>query len=119
MGSSLSEPCSIHNGTPQGSPLLPILLGLYTASLLDAALRWTHCNLTLYVDDGAIFAISKTTTATTNSAIQGLEQTLRWLSHNGLAAADPSKTELMIFTPPRSNPNLVGSQIHGVRYTGD
>jgi len=115
IGSTLSEPCEVHNGTPQGSPLSPILSALYTASLLDLASRWTHRDLTLYVDDGAIFSVSKTTTAAAASAIPGLEQALGWLSCNGLSA-DPAKTELMVFTPRRANPDLVGGHIYGATY---
>jgi len=100
---------------PQGSPLSPILSALYTASLLDLASRWMHHDLTLYLDDGAIFSVSKTTAAATASAIQGLEQALDWLSCNGLSA-DPAKTELMVFTPRRSNPDLVGGHIYGATY---
>jgi hypothetical protein len=89
---------------------------LYTASLLDLASRWTHHNLTLYGDDGAIFSVSKTTTAPTASAVQGFEQTLDWLTWNGIMA-DPAKTELMVFTPRRSNPDLIGGHIHSVTYS--
>ena len=74
-----------------------------------------HRDLTLYVDDGAIFSVSKTTAAATASAIQGLEQALNWLSRNGLSA-NPAKTELMVFTPRRSNPNLVGGHVYGATY---
>jgi hypothetical protein len=115
MGTTLSEPCHVHNGTPQGTTLFPILSTLYTASLLELSLQWTHHNLTLYIDDGAIFSVSKTTMAATASAVQGLEQTLNWLTHNGLAA-NPSKMELMVFTPCRSNPDLMGGHIHGITY---
>ena len=85
------------------------------ASLLDLISQWTHHDLTLYVDDGTIFSISKTTMAATASAVQGFEQTLSWLTHNDLAA-DPTKTELIIFTPHRSNPDLTEGHIHGVTY---
>ena len=74
-----------------------------------------HHDLTLYIDDGAIFSISKTTHAATTSTIQGLEQALTWLTQNGLSA-DPVKMELMIFTPRRSNPNLIEGHIHGTTY---
>jgi len=74
-----------------------------------------HRDLTLYVDNGAIFSVSKTTNAATASAIQGLEQALTWLTRNGLSA-NPAKIELMVFTPCRSNPNLVGGHIHGATY---
>jgi hypothetical protein len=118
MGSTLSVPCNIHNSTPQGSPLSPILSALYTASLLDLASWWMHRNLTLYIDDGTIFSVSKTTAAATASTVQGLEQALGWLTRNSLSA-DPAKTELMVFTPPRSNPNLVGGHIHSVTYSNN
>jgi hypothetical protein len=96
MGTAISDPCDVHNGTPQGSPLSPILSALYTGSLLDLASKWTHHDLTLYVDDGAIYAMSATTDSATKSAIQGFEQALDWLKRNGLSA-DPAKTELMTF----------------------
>ncbi len=86
LGPLVSDPFTISNGTPQGSLLLPILSALYTASLLDLAGRWIHCDLTLYIDNGAIYAVSTTTSATTTSAIAGFEAILIWLCNNGLSA---------------------------------
>jgi hypothetical protein len=43
------------------------------ASLLEKASTWTHQDLTLYVDDGAIYATSATTSAATESVIAGYE----------------------------------------------
>jgi Reverse transcriptase (RNA-dependent DNA polymerase) len=46
-------------GTPQGSPLSPILSALYTAPIL-AESNQNNKELSLYVDDGAIFASGPT-----------------------------------------------------------
>ena len=91
------------------SPLSPILLALYTSPLLDITERWTHKDLTLYVNDGAIYATLATTMAATAKAHEGLMQSITWLAHNGLEV-DHSKTELMIFQPNRLQPNKVGSE---------
>jgi hypothetical protein len=111
-----SSPFPILNGTPQGSPLLPILSTLYTSSLLEASKRWTHCDLSIYVDNGAIYAISTTTTAAASQAHQYYMKVLKWLDDNGLQA-DPLKMELIMFCPTHANPNLIGANILGARYT--
>jgi len=82
---------------------------------LEQTAHWRHRNLTLYVDDGAIYAVSATTKATTRSAIEGFEMALQWLDNNGLSA-DPAKTKLMIFNPSRQ-PNLMGGTIYGAQYS--
>ena len=81
-------------------------------SLLDLAFKWTHCDLTLYIDDGAIFTISATTNSATISAIKGFEEALAWLKRNGLSA-DLAKTKLMTFKPPCANKDLLGGYIWG------
>ena len=106
MGDYLSDAFLIHSRTPQGLPLSPILSALYTASLLELADNWVHCNLTLYVDDGVIYATSTTLSVATNAAIEGYMEVLMWLRANGLDA-DPSKTKLMTFARQRANPNQV------------
>jgi hypothetical protein len=76
MGKTLSDPCHIHNGMPQGSPLSPILSALYTVSLLDLAAQWTHHDLMLYINDSTIFTMFRTTKAAMESMVQGFEQAL-------------------------------------------
>jgi len=70
----------------------------------------------MYVDDGAIYAISATTTAVASRARQYYMEVLKWLDDNGLQA-DPSKMELIMFRPTHANPNLTGANILGARYT--
>src|SRR5216683_7829164 len=108
VGSHISSSFDITNGMPQGSPLSPILSALYTASLLELAETWKHWDLTLYVDDGAILAISATAATATEFklAIASNEISLKWLSDNGLSA-DPAKTKLMTFTKGHQ-PDLTG-----------
>lgn len=58
---STSESFNISHGTPQGSPLSPILSALYTSPLLKLVNRtWSLRGLNTYVDGGAIVATSAT-----------------------------------------------------------
>jgi len=117
IGNFISDVFTIHNGTPQGSPLSPILSVFYTAPLLDLASSWHYHDLTLYVNDGAIYVVSATKQAATKAALEGYKVVTTWLHMNGLEA-DPAKTELMTFTPTRRS-NLTGSNIQGTQPTPD
>jgi hypothetical protein len=88
---------------------------LYTASLLDIAKMWVHKDLTLYVDDGAIYVTLATTTAATTAALERYKEVLGWLYVNGLDA-DLSKTKLMTFTQQHANPDIVEGPNIEARY---
>ena len=100
LDSTTLTPFKVPDGTPQGSPLSPIISALYTSFLLSLSSTWTHSALSLYVDDGAILAISATPKSACENAISKFEQSLRWLDTNGLQT-DAEKTEIMIFSPNR------------------
>ena len=85
------------SGTPQGSPLSPIASALYTAPLLKEALTWETEDLTLYVDDGAIFASGETYNAVTSLLTSAATQVFSWLRDHGLTA-DEDKTEILFFS---------------------
>jgi len=109
-----SDPFNISHGTLQGSPLLPILSAFYTSALLQSATHWQHSDLSLYVNDGAIYTMSVTEKAAATKAATKYEEVLRWLHWNGLQA-DPAKTELMTFLKKKST--RAGGCIEGTQYT--
>ena len=100
-----ADSVSIDFGTPQGSPLSPILTAIYTSPLLKYINRtWLWRSLNLYVDDGSIFATGPMYRTAIKAVAAGLEDILGWLKCNGLRT-DPDKTEFMIFKY-RHSPNF-------------
>ena len=83
-------------------------------ALLASATKWEHSNLSLYVDDGTIYATSATEKATTLTATKRYEEVLQWLHRNGLQA-DLAKMGLMTFSKKKST-QAEGCTI-GARYT--
>jgi retron-type reverse transcriptase len=43
-------------GTPQGSPISPVLAIIYASPILHLAKKWDNTTLSMYMDDGVIFA---------------------------------------------------------------
>ena len=98
FNSYLSEPFRATQGTPQGSPLSPILSALFTAPLLQLSSLWDTEDLTLYIDNGCIYASGPTFLSATTKISAAWNNVHAWLSGAGLSV-DFNKTEFMFFHP--------------------
>ena len=98
----------LNHGTPQGSPLSPILSAIYILPLLHLMEAWRFRSLSSYIDDGAIVATSTTHHSVIQKCTDGFFIVADWLLRNGLRL-DPDKTEFIAFQPRRANPEHVGA----------
>jgi len=105
---------SLNHGTPQGSPLSPIISAIYTIPLLRISEAWRHKALALYVDDGSILATGATHDLAMTKAADGFCDVISWLNRNGLTI-DSNKTEYISFYPKRANPNHIGLPFQGIK----
>ena len=106
-----SAPFSVNHGTPQGSPISPILSAIFTAPMLHFLNRtWTGRSLFIYVDDGAIVASGLTHRLAAGLVAEGFEHVTNWLERNGLRI-DPDKTEFISFFHPRWSTLTHGSPV--------
>ena len=109
-----SLPIFLDHGTPQGSPLSPILSAIYTSPLLKFINdNWSRRGLNMYVDDGAIFSNTKTQKESARIATLALQEITAWLGRNGLKC-DTDKTEFITFAPLRPR-YLIGAPVSSIQ----
>ncbi len=96
FNSLLSDPFESNVGTPQGSPVSPVLSVLYTSSLLHKVRNWQHLSLSMYVNDGLLFACGNTWEEVTENLTRGYIECAAWLESSGLVI-EPDKTKLLFF----------------------
>ena len=83
-------------GTPQGSPVSPVLSALYTSPPLTIPTVADGCTMGMYVDDGVIFAEGPDW-ASVNTILRDQYRVCdEWLRQNNLAI-EPDKTKLIYF----------------------
>jgi hypothetical protein len=87
-------------GTPQGSPVSPVLSIIYTAPLLHKMKSQANPTLGMYIDDGVIFACSKAWRLVENALRDSYSSCIEWLARVGLNA-ELEKTELIFFKKPK------------------
>lgn len=101
----MTDPLEPDPGTPQGSPLSPILSALVMGPILWLAETWVDSDLTLYVDNGSIFASGPTYKATTEKLTRAASCVFTWLRNSGFSV-DADKCEMMFFHPWTTWDNL-------------
>ena len=121
-----SDPFDFTVGTPQGSPVSPVLSIIYTSPLLYKMRTWNKASLGMYIDDGVIFACGREWEHIESTMREGYRDCVEWLSRAGLNV-EPDKTELLFFKkrmertdPPRHIhlPNPALHTYYRVKATG-
>jgi hypothetical protein len=91
-----SDPFDFAVGTPQGSPVSPVLSIIYTSPLLHKMRHWNKSSLGMYIDDGVIFACGPTWAEIESTMRSGYRDCVDWLTKAGLNI-EPDKSELIFF----------------------
>ena len=53
------EPYNLQIRTPQNPPISPVLSIIFAAPILYLAMKWTNTSLSMYIDDGNLFACAR------------------------------------------------------------
>ncbi|CCE33119.1 uncharacterized protein CPUR_07042 [Claviceps purpurea 20.1] len=109
LGTAITGFKDVRCGTPQGSPLSPVLYMLYLAELfaLDSQLRFG------YADDVAMYRVGKDLEESSEALKADIRKVLDWGATNKVVFA-PDKYELIHITSSRTpdNPSIdLGSQV--------
>ena len=91
-----SDPFEFTVGTPQGSPVSPVLSIIYTAPLLHKMKNHTNQTLSMYIDNRAILACSCNWVDIENVLRESYATCIDWLTRAGLSV-EPDKSELIFF----------------------
>src|SRR6202789_2695412 len=91
-----SDPFDFIVGTPQGSPVSPVLSTIYTSALLYKMKNWNKASLGMYIDDGVIFACGQTWEHIESTMRDSYSECVDWLTRAGLNV-EPDKSELLFF----------------------
>jgi Reverse transcriptase (RNA-dependent DNA polymerase) len=93
----LLDPINILVGAPQGSPLSPVLLIIYTGDLLHKAESWHDCKLFMYIDDSNILASGPLYRVVATTIANRYRDCLQWLCGTGLSIKS-EKTEVIFYS---------------------
>jgi ribonuclease HI len=98
-----SDPFDFPVGTPQGSPISPVLSIIYTAPLLHKMRALADHSLGMYIDDGAIFACGRKWKDVEGAMRNCYAVCVEWLTRAGLNV-EPEKSELLFFRKRKKGP---------------
>ena len=92
----LSDPLVSEVGTPQGSPISPVLSIIYMSPLLHKVRDWERSSLGMYMDDRVLFTCTENWEVVTETLSANYTMCIDWLTQAGLAV-EPDKMEMLFF----------------------